>query len=160
MDSDECHAHTCYKWKQSKYLVSHLSTILSFYSSFGFAHVQRGVIHPKVNRKSVRLFTRLSQQFITVWQEFAKSDTHPKKSACSMNCLSCKCGILSSITAPLLLLLLLLLDCLLFRKPAHGTAEGGRDDARCVSSGGASLQTDVYSSLSSSCHFANRRCCG
>lgn len=30
---------------------AHLPTILSFYSSFGFTHVERGVIHPKVKRK-------------------------------------------------------------------------------------------------------------
>lgn len=30
---------------------AHLPTILSFYSSFGFAHVERGVIHPKANMK-------------------------------------------------------------------------------------------------------------
>lgn len=57
---NEFHEHTKGgSWKeQTKYLDflsirnrAHLPTILSLYSSFGFAHVERGVIHPKVKRK-------------------------------------------------------------------------------------------------------------
>lgn len=131
---------------------AHLPTILSLYSSFGFTHVEWGVIHPTDTGKVSDYSPGHHDSLLGIlWQSLPKAILTPRNprapwTVCPVNAVfvhpSLLCWFFASSE--------LLLGMFVIPTTHAWTAEA--DNAQCVSSSGAARQTDVYSSLS--CHFA------